>query len=86
MKTTNLKLAEWIEANFELFKMMSRAGIMPTKVLNGYKMYQYWNSLTNKEKMLRHEFTAEHFRVSESTVRSTIKFMNQPTPIEKAST
>lgn len=71
-------VADFITENIGVFKKLLRLGKISITVINQYDIYIYYNSLPNDlNKMQRYSQTSDIFKLSEKTIRNSIKEMER---------
>lgn len=73
-----IKVIDFIRKNKDVIDRLYKNGEVNQSLINDSKMYEYFCQLPYKKKMIRYTFTAEKFKVSETSVRRAISRMEKP--------
>lgn len=71
-------LGEWINENYDDVKRLTKAGVLPPKIINNHNIYKTFTEEKSESKMQRYENTAAQQGLSSKTVARAVKDMERP--------
>ena len=73
-----VRVAEYIELNIKVVKILIKIGRMPLSTMTDYDIYLFYKSITYESaQMKRYEIVAKNFKCSIDTVRRAVVGMEK---------